>query len=76
MNKDTRTLFPTAARLHLERKDTPHQRDDLSRIRVVDRDSPEGREILRQRAERRRRREAIEGMRDSDLALAGKLVTA
>jgi hypothetical protein len=59
-------LFPTAKSLMLSPADTPPARDDLSVIRVVDRDSPEGQAILARRAANQAKRQLIEGMISSD----------
>jgi hypothetical protein len=69
-----RRLFPTPDELGLAPLMRPHRHDDLSRIRVVDRESPEGQEILRRRALWKERRDLIDGViGPEDLALAGKL---
>ena len=54
-----RRLFATAAELGVP--PVPSRDADLSRIRVLDRDSPEGQEELRKRAERRAKQDRIQG---------------
>lgn len=73
MTTTERRLFPTAAECG-EPPVPPH--DDLSRVRVVQRDSPEGKAILAQREARRAVWERLNGMTPRDVTLAGKLVEA
>lgn len=53
------TLFPTAVELGVPPVNPAD--GDLSRIRVLDRDSPEGQEELHKRAERKAKRDLVEG---------------
>lgn len=64
-----KTLFPTAGELQVP---PPKKNDDLSAIRIIERDSPEAQEILRKRAERQAMLERA-GLDMTQVALLGKL---
>ena len=65
----SKQLFPKAEALGVP---PPKKHDDLSMIRVIDRDSPEGIAILASREARRARLEAA-GLDMTQVALLGKL---